>query len=108
MLGYRPYRQFDAPTSILRGPDAAGWFSIYAADLTGTTPADAWRPVVDPELADQLLARAEASGVELLRLDGLLSQITKAMLERACPRSRRVHILVVAARPRQVLTALAG
>jgi len=32
-------------------------------------------PVVDPELADQLLARAEAGGVELLGPDGLLSQV---------------------------------
>jgi hypothetical protein len=36
----------------------------------------AGRPVVDPELADQLLARAQAGGVELLGPDGLLSQVT--------------------------------
>ena len=32
--------------------------------------------VVGPELADQLLARAEAGGVELLSPDGLLSRVT--------------------------------
>ena len=33
--------------------------------------------VIGPELADQLLARAEAGGVELLGPDGLLSQVTR-------------------------------
>ena len=41
------------------------------------------RPVVDEELADQLLGKAQAEGVELLGPDGLLSQVTKAVLERA-------------------------
>ena len=40
-------------------------------------------PVVRAELADQLLARAEAGGVELLGLHGLLSRVTRAVLERA-------------------------
>jgi hypothetical protein len=31
-------------------------------------------PVVDQELADQLLAKAQSEGVELLGPDGLLSQ----------------------------------
>src|SRR6266550_1756883 len=45
-------------------------------------PAD--RPaLVDAELADELLARAQTEGVELLGPDGLLSQVTKAVLERA-------------------------
>jgi hypothetical protein len=39
--------------------------------------------LVDPELADQLLAKAEAQGVELLGPDRRLSQVTKAVLERA-------------------------
>jgi hypothetical protein len=33
--------------------------------------------------ADQLLARAQAEGIKLLGPDGLLSQVTKAVLERA-------------------------
>ena len=41
------------------------------------------RPLVDEQLADQLLDKAQAEGVELLGPDGLLSQVTKAVLERA-------------------------
>jgi transposase-like protein len=40
-------------------------------------------PLVDQELADQLLGKAQAEGVELLGPDGLLSRVTKAVLERA-------------------------
>jgi putative transposase len=49
-------------------------------------------PVVSPELADQLLARAEAGGVELLGPDGLLSQVTKAVLERALAEEMTGHL----------------
>src|SRR5580658_9533444 len=48
--------------------------------------------VVGPELADQLLARAEAGGVELLGPDGLLSQVTKAVLERALAEEMTAHL----------------
>ena len=48
--------------------------------------------VIDPELADQLLARAEAGGVELLGPDGLLSQVTKAVLERALGEEMTEHL----------------
>jgi transposase-like protein len=48
--------------------------------------------VVSPELADQLLARAEAGGVELLGPDGLLSQVTKAVLERALGEEMTAHL----------------
>ena len=41
------------------------------------------RPLVGDELADQLLGKAQAEGAELLGPDGLLSQLTKAVLERA-------------------------
>jgi putative transposase len=40
-------------------------------------------PLVDEQLADELLARAQAQGAELLGPDGLLSQVTRAVLERA-------------------------
>ena len=40
-------------------------------------------PLVGEQLADELLARAQEQGVELLGPDGLLSQVTKAVLERA-------------------------
>lgn len=40
-------------------------------------------PLVDEQLADELLARAQQQGAELLGPDGLLSRVTKAVLERA-------------------------
>jgi putative transposase len=59
---------------------------------TVTVPRDidrepASKPLVDERLADELLGRAQAEGVELLGPDGLLSQVTKAVLERALVRS---------------------
>jgi transposase-like protein len=48
--------------------------------------------LVDPELADQLLARGQAEGVELLGPDGLLSQVTKAVLERALAEELTEHL----------------
>src|SRR5215813_1808562 len=50
------------------------------------------RPVVDEQLADQLLGRAQAEGVELLGPDGLLSQVTKAVLERALAEEMTGHL----------------
>ncbi len=52
----------------------------------------AQRPVVDPELADELLARAEAGGVDLLGSDGLMSQVTKSVLERALAEEMTGHL----------------
>jgi transposase-like protein len=43
-------------------------------------------------VADQLLARAQAGGVELLGPDGLLSQVTKAVLERALDKEMTAHL----------------
>jgi putative transposase len=67
--------------------------------MTDTAPVsgDRQRPerrpgLVDPDLADQLLARAEAQGVELLGPDGLLSQVTKAVLERALAEELTEHL----------------
>ena len=67
--------------------------------MTGTAPVsgDRQRPerrpgLVDPDLADQLLARAEAQGAELLGPDGLLSQVTKAVLERALAEELTEHL----------------
>jgi putative transposase len=39
--------------------------------------------LIDEQLADQLLGKAQAAGVALLGPDGLLSQVTRAVLERA-------------------------
>jgi len=50
------------------------------------------RPLVDEELADRLLDRAQAEGAELLGPDGLLSQVTKAVLERALAEEMTGHL----------------
>ena len=50
------------------------------------------RPLVDDELADQLLGKAQAEGAELLGPDGLLSQVTKAVLERALVEEMTGHL----------------
>ena len=50
------------------------------------------RPLVDDELADQLLGKAPAEGVELLGPDGLLSEVTKAVLERALAEEMTGHL----------------
>jgi transposase-like protein len=49
-------------------------------------------PLVDAALADELLAKAQSEGVELLGLDGLLSQVTKAVLERALAEEMTEHL----------------
>jgi putative transposase len=50
------------------------------------------KPLVDDQLADELLGRAQAEGVELLGPDGLLSQVTKAVLERALGEEMTHHL----------------
>src|SRR3954470_24976044 len=50
------------------------------------------KPLVDDQLADELLGRAQAEGVELLGPDGLLSQVTKAVLERALAEEMTGHL----------------
>jgi len=50
------------------------------------------RPLVDDELADQLLGKAQAEGAELLGPAGLLSQVTKAVLERALAEEMTGHL----------------
>src|SRR6266542_845796 len=49
-------------------------------------------PLVDAALADELLAKAQSEGVELLGPDGLLSQVTKAVLERALAEEMTEHL----------------
>jgi putative transposase len=49
-------------------------------------------PLVDDQLADELLGRAQAEGVQLLGPDGLLSQVTKAVLERALGEELTHHL----------------
>ncbi|MGN6173741.1 MAG: IS256 family transposase [Streptosporangiaceae bacterium] len=49
-------------------------------------------PLVDEELADQLLGKAAAEGVELLGPEGLLAQVTKVVLERARAEEMTGHL----------------
>src|SRR5580658_2938172 len=49
-------------------------------------------PLIDEQLADQLLGKAQAEGVELLGPEGLLSQVTKAVLERALAEEMTAHL----------------
>src|SRR5215469_8611738 len=58
-----------------------------AADRVPAPPG-----IIDEELADQLLGKAQAEGVELLGPDGLLSQVTKAVLERALAEEMTGHL----------------
>jgi putative transposase len=54
---------------------------------------DRARPaLIDEQLADQLLGKAQAEGVGLLGPDGLLSQVTKAVLERALAEEMTGHL----------------
>jgi hypothetical protein len=50
------------------------------------------RPLVDEDLVDQLLGKAQAEGAGLLGPDGLLSQVTKAVLERALAEEMTGHL----------------
>lgn len=49
-------------------------------------------PVVDRELAEELVERAREQGVELLGEDGLLRQMTKAILERGLAAELTEHL----------------
>jgi transposase-like protein len=50
------------------------------------------KSLVDDQLADELLDRARVEGVELLGPDGLLSHVTKAVLERALGEELTHHL----------------
>ena len=50
------------------------------------------RPLIDDELADQLLGQAQSEGAELLGPEGLLSQVTQAVLERALAEEMTGHL----------------
>jgi putative transposase len=48
--------------------------------------------LIDEQLADQLLGKAQAEGVGLLGPDGLLSRVTRAVLERALGEQMTAHL----------------
>jgi putative transposase len=50
------------------------------------------RPLVDDDLADQLLGKAQSEGAELPGPDGLLSQLTRAVLERSLAEEMTGHL----------------
>jgi putative transposase len=58
----------------------------------GIEEPDEPAPLVDEALADELIARAQAEGVELLGPGGLLRQMTKAVLERALGEELTDHL----------------
>jgi hypothetical protein len=58
---------------------------------TDDRPA-ARKPLIDDELVGQLLGKAQAQGAELLGPDGLLSQVTRALLERALVEEMTGHL----------------
>jgi putative transposase len=60
------------------------------ASQTGGVAAEE-RPKVDPDLVERLLADA-GEGSELLGPDGLLSELTNAVLERALDAERTAHL----------------
>ena len=64
--------------------------SMVARKRDGDPPAR--RPLIDEELADQLLGKAQEQGAELLGPDGLLSQVTKVVLERALAEEMTGHL----------------
>ena len=49
-------------------------------------------PLVSEDVLEELLDRVEAEGAELLGTDGLLSQVTKAVLERALDEELTDHL----------------
>ena len=49
-------------------------------------------PLVPVEVLDGLMAQVEAEGAELLGPDGLLSQVSKAMLERVLDEELTDHL----------------
>ena len=59
-------------------------------------------PLVPDDVLDELMARVDAQGAELLGPDGLLSHVTKAVLERAMDEELTGHLGYDWASPRIV------
>ena len=82
-----------APSTAMGHPHAARGGPTAgsgAAHRSGMYPGR--RPLVDDDLADQLLGKALAEGAELLGPDGLLAQLTKVVLERALAEEITGHL----------------
>jgi len=60
--------------------------------LSSADRASDGTPLVPDEVLDELMARVDAEGAELLGPEGLLSQVTKAVLERALDEELTDHL----------------
>ena len=64
---------------------------MMTAETEKTGPGSS-TPLVPDEVLDELMARVDAEGAELLGPEGLLSQVTKAVLERALDEELTDHL----------------
>jgi transposase-like protein len=65
--------------------------SVNGSDAA-VEPAGRAEPVLSPEALDELMAKVDANGLELLGPDGVLAGITKAVIERALDEERTHHL----------------
>jgi hypothetical protein len=65
--------------------------SVNGSDAA-TEPGGRREPVLSPEALDELMAKVDANGLELLGPDGVLAGITKAVIERALDEERTHHL----------------
>jgi hypothetical protein len=88
----RPSRRPRRALLMPRAPRSVVTF-LKVADRDKPGHEHRGRPLVDEQLADQLLgAQAPAQGVELMGPDGLLSQVTKGVLEPALAEELTGHL----------------
>lgn len=76
---------------MLRAVERTVLTDIYREELLSGVPAEA-EPLVSEEVLDSLMERVHAEGADLLGPDGLLSQVTKAVLERALSEELSDHL----------------
>jgi len=65
--------------------------SVNGSDAAAE-PGGRREPVLSPEALDELMAKVDANGLELLGPDGVLAGITKAVIERALDEERTHHL----------------
>ena len=57
-----------------------------------TTKREVLSPMIDDDLIEKLMAQVDAQGVELLGPDGVLTELTKRIMERALDVERSEHL----------------
>ncbi len=77
------------PMTTKRDDDGVG---ELVDPLPGVLAAGRPGAVVPPELVDQLMAKVDAEGLELLGPNGVLAEVTKAVLERALDEELTDHL----------------